>query len=103
MPKKFMIVMWLAAIPSSAFAYCSKPSEPYCSNVYGPFTDSWDFERCRDEMVEYQNAAQRYRNCTINTANEEIERIKSDAEDAIGRMNRDVEFAIDNFNRRTRQ
>jgi hypothetical protein len=68
-------------------AYCSKPDAPYCATRYGPFSDQYDFDRCKREMQSYQDDLDSYLSC-----------LRRDSEQAI----RDYNEAVASFNRRAR-
>ena len=52
----------LLSIPG-AFAYCSKPSAPYCAEKFSGFDDEYEFRRCRSEMEDFKSDIERYLSC----------------------------------------
>jgi hypothetical protein len=84
---------------NAAFAYCAQPSAPYCSTSYGQFSDEWEFERCKNEMVTYQSETERYVSCRNDEAQEAIEEANSDNR----KVSSDYSEAVENFNRRANQ
>jgi hypothetical protein len=83
---------------SSAFAFCIKPSAPYCATSFGDFTDQWEFDRCKREMESYQDDVQRYLNCRNDEAQTAVEEAREDNNRALNEYN----DAVESFNNRAR-
>ena len=80
-------VLMLFTAPAQAMYFCSEPSEPYCVNSYGAFSDGYEFEDCKREVESYGDDVNRYLDCLAD---------KSQA--AIDAYNN----AVEGFNRRAR-
>jgi predicted ribosome quality control (RQC) complex YloA/Tae2 family protein len=89
-----ILVLSLALSAMAAWGYCSEPSAPSCATRYGPFDDTYDFDRCKREMQSYQSDVESFLSCQRS----EIEKIRSDNERAIQEYN----DAVESFNRRAR-
>ena len=86
----------LFAMPARALAYCSEPSAPYCASSFGPFTDEWDFRRCKSEMESYQSDVETFIGCNNREAEEVARKAQRDNGAAISSFN----DAVESFNRR---
>jgi predicted ribosome quality control (RQC) complex YloA/Tae2 family protein len=89
-----ILVLSMASSAVAAWGYCSQPSKPSCATRYGPFDDTYDFDRCKREMQSYQSDVESFLSCQRS----EIEKIRSDNERAI----REYNDAVESFNRRAR-
>ena len=89
-----MILASLMVTASSAQAYCSSPSAPYCATRYGAFDDQNDFDRCKRQMASYQGEAQDFLSCTKREADD----LKRKSDGVIDEYN----GAVESFNRRAR-
>lgn len=69
---------------SQAYAYCSEPSEPYCTDSYGTFTDEFDFERCKRNVEYYLDELRRYAMCITDE-------VKDKQEEVVDNFNRKVQ------------
>jgi hypothetical protein len=94
MKKALMIFASLAVTASSAQAYCSAPTAPYCATRYGAFDDQDDFDRCKREMASYQSEAQDFLSCTKRDADD----LKRKSDNVIDEYN----SAVESFKRRAR-
>lgn len=83
---------------SPAFAFCSKPSAPYCASSYSDFSDQWEFDSCKREMENYQDDVQRYMNCRNDEAQTAVEEAREDNNRALNEYN----DAVSSFNSRAR-
>jgi hypothetical protein len=77
----------VAFMTSSAWAYCSEPSAPYCATRYGAFDDESEFRRCKLQMESYQTEAQDFLSCQKRKSDDVIQEYNS---------------AVESFNRRAR-
>jgi hypothetical protein len=92
--RELMILVSLAVSVSSAEAYCSAPTAPYCATRYGAFDDQDDFDRCKRQMASYQSEAQDFLSCTKR----EVDDLKRKSDGLINEYN----DAVESFNRRAR-
>jgi len=81
------LILSLASSAVAAWGYCSEPSAPSCATRYGPFDDTYDFDRCKSQKRSYQSDVESFLSC-----------IRSDTERAIQEYN----DAVESFNRRAR-
>src|SRR3974390_288353 len=58
-----VILMGGLAAPVAGWGYCSPPSAPYCATQYGPFDDTYDFDRCKSEMQSYKDEVESFLSC----------------------------------------
>ncbi len=84
----------LFASLTEAFAFCSKPSAPYCANSFGSFGDQYEFDRCKREMESYKDDLESFFRCQ-NSEFDEMRRERQRATD-------DYNEAVESFNRRAR-
>jgi hypothetical protein len=88
-----MKIFWTAALVYAVWSmpahamFCSEPSEPYCVNSFGAFTDGYDFEDCKRDVESY-----------ADDVNDYVECLRDEQQAAIDAYN----DAVNAFNRRAR-
>lgn len=50
-----------------------RPDAPYCVSSYGPFLDSFDFDRCRSDVESYRATVEKYMRCLDAERKEAVE------------------------------
>lgn len=79
-----LIALFLFLGTSKAYAFCSEPSQPYCADSYGTFTDEYDFERCKRDVEDYLDDLRRYAMCVADE-------VKDKQEEVVDNFNRKVQ------------
>ncbi|NGO51627.1 hypothetical protein [Allomesorhizobium camelthorni] len=92
------LVAFALVYPNFAFAYCSEPSAPSCASDYGSFDDEWEFDRCKDDMEDYQSEVESFISCNNREAQEAVDQ----AQRANQAAAEEYSSAVDDFNNRTR-
>ena len=77
------VVVLAAFAPTSALAFCSEPSKPYCIEGYGNFTDKYEAESCQSEVERFVENSRDYVQCLVTEQNESVE----EANDVIKKFN----------------
>jgi hypothetical protein len=83
-----LFVVALSLLPTTAMALdleCSgfrpildarkleRPEAPFCATTFGSFLDEFEFQRCRDEMTEYQSKLGRFARCLVSEQERSIQ------------------------------
>lgn len=50
-----------------------RPDVPYCVSSFGPFLDSFDFDRCRSDVENYRAIVEKYMRCLDAERREAVE------------------------------
>lgn len=85
-------------LTGEVFAYCSKPSQPYCASSYSDFSDEYEFNSCKRDMENYQQEVDSYVRCLQRNLDAAIEEAKDAVEEATSDAERNSQSAISEYN-----